>query len=228
MPRSFYDESYSHFIPSAGHSHNTGSIGPQWTLLGDHGPYAHPLIPCMPEPADASARFLPGPPLQELSTSGVISAPQHQMPSMDYFNSLDKRVMLPPNAGADPGQELDLCRDLIQIGTDTPPEFDRMAPQQYVSLGGENEACKGFALQTLTKGTQCVNTEVEDQGQSYFGEDASSHTTARSSSTKRSRRAFTKPKRQKVNSVRQASACIRCQVMHEEVSLDACFPFNSD
>ena len=102
-----------------------------------------------------------------------------------------------------------------------------MEPQQYVSLGDENEACKGFALQTLTKGTQCVNTEVEDQGQSYFGEDASSLTTARTPSIKRSRRAFTKPERQKVNSVRQASACIRCQVMHEEVSL-AGFPFNSD
>ena len=103
-----------------------------------------------------------------------------------------------------------------------------MKPQQYISLGDENEACKVFALQTLTKGTQCVNTEVEDQGQSCFGEDASSHTTARTPSINSSRRAFTKPKRQKVNSVRQASACIRCQVMHEEVSLDAGFPSNSD
>ena len=224
MPRSFYDESYSHFTPSAGHSHNTGPIGPQWTLIGDHGPYAHALVPCVPESADASARFLPGPPPQELSTSGVTLAPQHQMLSMDYFKSLDKRLILPPNAGADPGKQLDLDRDLIQIGTDMTPED----PQQYVSLGDENKACKGFALQTLTKGTQCVNSEVEDQGQSYFGEDASSHTTARTPSIKRTRRAFTKPKRQKVNSVRQASACIRCQMMHEEVSLDAGFPFNSD
>lgn len=64
--------------------------------------------------------------------------------------------------------------------------------------------------------------------QAYFGEDASSYTTARTPSTKRSRRAFTTPKRQKVDSVRLASACIRCLTIHEEVSLDAGFPFHSD
>ncbi|KAL2054754.1 hypothetical protein ABVK25_005058 [Lepraria finkii] len=104
MDRSFYGELYSHLTPSAGQSHNTGSIGPHWTSLGGLRPYAHALIPCVPEPADASVRFLPGPPLQDLFTSGVTSAPKHQMPSIDYFKLLDKRVMLPPNSGANPGQ----------------------------------------------------------------------------------------------------------------------------